>query len=615
MIKVPILDRLSFRDYQGLFITILFFIVEGFIRIIVMFMPKFLISTFKLMVDILFPWISRIENAPHVSPLEKAQSFEKMVAYWKNYNCEQHIVRTKDDYLLCVHRIPSVKRQVNVDKIINKRRNHYKNHTSRLEKNNIQVVDNLDQFIRESLPNTDQELALTTQTYHSDSSTIYSNERFTGSATDRKRRSGKPVVLLYHGFLMSSEIWVTNTEEFSNLPFILAQKGYDVWLGNARGNKYSQYHVYENPRNQPFWNFSLNEFATRDLPDTVDYILAETGAASLTYIGFSQGTAQAFAGLSVNSDLNRKVNLFIAMAPATTPKGLSNPLIDAFVKATPTVIYLIFGRKTPLKLALFWQRILSPPLFVKVIDASVGFLFGWTGHNMTMDQKTVSYQHLYSVTSVKSLVHWFQIIRSGQFHMYDEVPSRLPYHTVNTVADHIPPRFPTLQIKTPIAIFYGGTDSLVDFDVLAADLPSPLAYVKSIQKWEHLDFLWGDGIEYLVYPDILKLLQIFNPRLPPPSENSSAAVPLMIMDQEQLRMQQHEDDVKQARQQQQQQRNFKSYHESAPRDKRNSGSRYSSLLMNDDSSLEYALEETLIKNNGSNVSILEEYKTYFDYKQ
>jgi lysosomal acid lipase/cholesteryl ester hydrolase len=132
--------------------------------------------------------------------------------------------------------------------------------------------------------------------------------------------------------------------------------------------------------------------------------LAETGAPTLTYIGFSQGTAQAFAGLAASPQLNKKINLFIAMAPATTPKGLQHPLIDAFVKATPSVIYLLFGRKTPLKLALFWQRIIPPPLFVRVIDASCHFLFGWTGDNMATDQKVVSYQHLYSLTSVKTLV-------------------------------------------------------------------------------------------------------------------------------------------------------------------------------------------------------------------
>lgn len=95
--------------------------------------------------------------------------------------------------------------------------------------------------------------------------------------------------------------------------------------------------------------------------------------------------------------------------------------------------------------------------------------------------------------------------------MYDEMPSRLPYHSSNAVMDHVPPRFPTRQIKTPIAIFYGGSDSLVDFDVLAADLPSPLVYVKAIEKWEHLDFLWAEGIEEFVFPDILRLLQHFNP--------------------------------------------------------------------------------------------------------
>lgn len=124
----------------------------------------------------------------------------------------------------------------------------------------------------------------------------------------------------------------------------------------------------------------------------------------MTYIGFSQGTAQAFAGLSINPDLNKKINLFIALAPATTPKGLHHPLIDAFVKATPSVIYLLFGRKTPLKLALFWQRVISPPMFVKLIDGAVNFLFGWRGHSISDEQKLVSYQHLYSLTSVKSLV-------------------------------------------------------------------------------------------------------------------------------------------------------------------------------------------------------------------
>ena len=155
-----------------------------------------------------------------------------LIAYLrKNYDCEQHIVRTLDDYLLCVHRIPSVK---------DKHHDNFKREKIFQPKKGIEVIDNLDKFIQQKLPKA------------------------------QGGYKGKPVVLLYHGFLMSSEVWVANTEEDCNLPFILAKQGYDVWLGNARGNKYSQYHVHHSPRHQPFWNFSLNEFAMRDMPDTVD---------------------------------------------------------------------------------------------------------------------------------------------------------------------------------------------------------------------------------------------------------------------------------------------------------------------------------------------------------
>ena len=40
----------------------------------------------------------------------------------------------------------------------------------------------------------------------------------------------KGVVYLHHGLMMNSEVWVCLTKEERCLPFMLVQKGYDVWV-------------------------------------------------------------------------------------------------------------------------------------------------------------------------------------------------------------------------------------------------------------------------------------------------------------------------------------------------------------------------------------------------
>ena len=62
-------------------------------------------------------------------------------------------------------------------------------------------------------------------------------------------------VLLQHGFSTSSAQWVLGRSDRA-LAYLLADCGYDVWLGNSRGNTYGRRHLSLDPAKGAFWEFS-----------------------------------------------------------------------------------------------------------------------------------------------------------------------------------------------------------------------------------------------------------------------------------------------------------------------------------------------------------------------
>lgn len=312
----------------------------------------------------------------------------------------------------------------------------------------------------------------------------------------------KPVVYLHHGLLMNSEVWVAVDNPACSVAFALADQGYDVWLGNNRGNKYSKKHVSLQSSSAKFWNFSMDEFSLYDIPNTIEYILDVTKEPSLSYIGFSQGSAQAFAALSIHANLNSKVNLFIALAPAMTPPGV-NPLVQSFTNKSPSMLYFLFGRKIILRSSAFWQSIMNVDLFVRAIDFACRFLFDWRGYNISYGQKVTGYSHLYSFTSVKTVVHWFQIIGTGRFQMYDDDNMHLIFSS-DRFYRALP--YPTRNIKTPVILIYGMRDSLVDIGAILKELPASTQAI-GVPNYEHLEMIWGKAVPEVIIPKILESLR------------------------------------------------------------------------------------------------------------
>lgn len=107
--------------------------------------------------------------------------------------------------------------------------------------------------------------------------------------------------------------------------FLLTLKGYDVWMGNCRGNRYSTAHRTLDPVNEDFWRFSWDEIGQFDLPAMIDHVIDHTGQPRIQYIGHSQGTTVFWVMCNLRFDYNQKILAMHAMAGAAWMHNTLSP--------------------------------------------------------------------------------------------------------------------------------------------------------------------------------------------------------------------------------------------------------------------------------------------------
>lgn len=150
---------------------------------------------------------------------------------------------------------------------------------------------------------------------------------------------GKPVIFLQHGLLCSSNDWIL-AGPGKGLAYILADLGYDVWMGNSRGNSFSKNHAWLHPKSKSFWDFSWHQIGYYDLPAMIDYVLNNTSQASLNYVGHSQGAGSVFVMTSLRPEYNQKIRSMHALAPAAFMANVQNPFLRALSPILSKVSFL-----------------------------------------------------------------------------------------------------------------------------------------------------------------------------------------------------------------------------------------------------------------------------------
>lgn len=63
-----------------------------------------------------------------------------------------------------------------------------------------------------------------------------------------------------------------------------------------------------------------------DIPAVINYILNKTGRTKLSYVGHSMGCAIFFVAIVTHPELNDKVEMMMALAPATSLAHMKSPM-------------------------------------------------------------------------------------------------------------------------------------------------------------------------------------------------------------------------------------------------------------------------------------------------
>ncbi|XP_023173418.2 lipase 1-like isoform X2 [Drosophila hydei] len=152
-------------------------------------------------------------------------------------------------------------------------------------------------------------------------------------------RPGARPVFLMHGLMDSSATFILMGPG-KGLGYLLYEQGYDVWMGNSRGNTYCREHVKYTTDEQEFWDFSFHELALFDLPITIDYVLQLTNYTNLHYIGHSQGTTSFWILGSERPEYMEKILLMQALAPIAFFEYCKSPIVN-FLGATDLTANLV----------------------------------------------------------------------------------------------------------------------------------------------------------------------------------------------------------------------------------------------------------------------------------
>ncbi|XP_034243535.1 lipase 3-like isoform X1 [Thrips palmi] len=321
----------------------------------------------------------------------------------------------------------------------------------------------------------------------------------------------KSPVLVMPGLACNAAIWVL-LGPGKALAYLLADRGYDVWLGNYRGGMYARRHANLTDQDAAFWDFSFDDIGRLDVPALLQEVVALSGHPTVAYIGHSMGASVLTVMASSRPRYLERVSRAYLLAPAAYMGHALQPAVYGSAGAVSTLHGgwgLFASGEIPLN--SWWVRAAIHGVCSSAMATPLCVLLGgvYAGHDseqISQADVPLFLNYIPDSMSMKNVRHFTQHFgRERDFRRFDYGAE----DNLRRYASEDAPEYNVSRSTFPASVYYGENDFLVSpRDVLAfADtLPNVIRppYRIPYDKFSHIDFFLARDAKAFLYDQMIE---------------------------------------------------------------------------------------------------------------
>ncbi len=315
---------------------------------------------------------------------------------------------------------------------------------------------------------------------HTDDGYTLTLIRIPGRLKEHMLNVRKPVAFVQHGLKSSAADF-----HVGGMAYCLVEAGFDVWLGNFRGNRFSNRHVHLGMDDPEFWDFSWDEHGRYDLPAMLDTVLRTTGRDSVEYIGHSMGVTALFVMVNVYPERYAQIAHCTALAPVTRIAHVAG-IPSYFLRAAE--LSALAANAVGIYHFDFPRCIPGYSLLCTLVMMAIGY------NEAEPRRAGEVLEFSPSPCSTTTVRHYIACHRSGRFCSRDG--------SIN---------YDLSAVRCPVDIWWSSEDwAAGEKDI--AEITESLPHVTSVQKLDskdfgHQDFTWANSARMVLHEKVAERLK------------------------------------------------------------------------------------------------------------